>query len=111
MNPLSREGFKVIKTRKGKIFGGFASVSWEFPFPYTVRGWRVEIELKSCTGTPADVNAFLFSVDMGIKNPVNLSSSNKPIVCNPCTGPYFGENNVFHVPANANTDISSGFYV
>jgi hypothetical protein len=49
----------IIKTRKGKTFGGFASVSWD-----------------SSGGTfKEDNNAFLFSVDLGMKNPVDLSSS------------------------------------
>jgi hypothetical protein len=63
----------IIKTRKGKIFGGFASVSWD----------------KSNTAK-ADNNAFLFSVDLAMKNPVNLSSKNKPIYCNSGSGPDFG---------------------
>jgi hypothetical protein len=46
----------IIKTRKGKIFGGFASVSWD-----------------TSDTEKADNNAFLFSVDLAMKNPVNLS--------------------------------------
>jgi hypothetical protein len=46
----------IIKTRKGKIFGGFASVPWDMSGIYK-----------------EDNNAFLFSVDLAMKNPVNLS--------------------------------------
>jgi hypothetical protein len=76
----------IIKTLKGKIFGGFSSVSWD----------TSEVDKE-------DKNAFLFSVDLGIKNPVNLSSSYKPIKCSKSNGPYFGGNWVFYVPPNANT--------
>ena len=46
-----------------------------------------------------------------MKNPVNPSSSLKPIYCDPGTGPWFGDNNVFYVPADANTDTSPNFNV
>jgi len=84
----------IIKTRKGKIFGGFASVSWD----------------TSSYGK-ADNNAFLFSVDQAMKNPVNLSSSNKALFCRYDYGPNFGATQVFCVPDNANTDKTSGFCV
>ena len=84
----------IIKTRKGRIFGGFASVSWD----------------GSGTGK-ADSNAFLFSVDLAMKNPVNLSSQSKPIYCHPHTGPYFGSSKVFCVRSDANTGTTSSFNV
>ena len=48
----------IIKTRKGKIFGGFASVSWD----------------TSDSGK-VDNDAFLFSVDLAMKNPAIVSQS------------------------------------
>ena len=54
----------------------------------------------------ADQNAFLFSVDLGIKNTVNLSSKKKPIFCDKHTGPAFGESIVFYVPADENKKVS-----
>jgi hypothetical protein len=51
-------------------------------------------------------------VDLGIKNPVNLSARYGPIWCDPSHGPYFGGGyTVFCVPDNANTGTKSGFNV
>jgi hypothetical protein len=52
-------------------------------------------------------------VDLGMKNPVNLSSSNKAFYCISGYGPIFSGSDVsiFWVPADANTDISSNFNV
>jgi hypothetical protein len=85
----------IIKTLKGKIFGGFASVSWEGE------------------GHKTDNDAFLFSVDLGVKNTVNHSSEEEPITpiyCTPEIGPFFGQRKVFCIHTNANIN-SDYFYV
>jgi hypothetical protein len=63
----------IIKTLKGNIFGGFASVSWESScYGSGFRGFN-SMGGPISKFSKADQNAFLFSVDLGIKSPVNLS--------------------------------------
>jgi hypothetical protein len=107
----------IIKTRKGKIFGGFASVSWEPEYIYN--SYPGPIKLSNTETTKLDNDSFLFSVDLAVKNPANLN--NAYISCQSDTGPEFGGYpstskfrsyySVFKVPANANTDKSSFSYV
>jgi hypothetical protein len=96
----------IIKTQKGKIFGGFASVSWESNA--TKHYYNGSAYVEHSKNYKPDKNTFLFSVDLAIKNSRNLSEEYGYIVCRSDYGPIFGDHDLY-VPADANTGKSSGF--
>ena len=73
----------LVKTNKGKIFGGFTTASWD----------------KS-SGYKSDTESFVFSVDLSAKYPVDKNQTQKAICCHSSYGPNFGYC-FFYVNANA----------
>jgi hypothetical protein len=80
----------LIKTTKNKVFGGFASISWN----------------STSNAYLADSNAFVFSVDLNSKYNVEQSKLNYSICCHSSYGPNFG-GNIFYVQNNDNTTTNS----
>jgi hypothetical protein len=80
----------IVKTTKNKIFGGFTTVPWD-----------------KTSGPKSDTSAFIFSVDLYSKYPVNPADAGYATRCESGYGPTFGYGAFIRIYSNSNTSNSS----